>query len=121
MPTGVVVTNQNGRSQHENKEAAMKCLRSKLYEAQRQKSMADHAELRASQIGSGDRSERIRTYNFPDDRVTDHRIGKTINNIPAMLRGELLEDFIDEIHRITSTRKLEAMLKSLQAEVASDN
>jgi peptide chain release factor 1 len=111
IPSGLVVTNQNERSQHQNKAMAMKQLRSQLYDNHKSKQVNANAELRASQIGSGDRSERIRTYNFPDDRVTDHRINKTVNNLGKVLRGEALDELIDEIRKVITSKKLEAMIK----------
>jgi len=89
LPTGVVVVSQKERSQNANKESAMNILRSKLYEAMREQEAASLGELRKEQIGSMDRSEKIRTYNFPNDRITDHRIGKKFHNIELVLAGNL--------------------------------
>jgi len=91
IPTGIVVTCQDQRSQHKNKEKAMKVLRSKLYEMAQQKQHSEVAQNRKSQIGTGDRSERIRTYNFPQGRVTDHRIGLTLYKIDEIMEGDLDE------------------------------
>ncbi|MDX2086394.1 MAG: peptide chain release factor 1 [Kofleriaceae bacterium] len=91
LPTGVVVACQDERSQIKNRAKAMKILRSKILEAEREKQMAAEAASRKSQVGSGDRSEKIRTYNFPQDRVTDHRIGLTKHNLPAIMDGGLDE------------------------------
>lgn len=88
-PTGVVVSSQAGRSQHANREQAMNVLRAKLYEARREQAVGSIAELRRDQIGTGERAEKIRTYNFPDDRITDHRVGKKFHNIEKILNGEL--------------------------------
>ncbi|PIR98205.1 MAG: peptide chain release factor 1 [Candidatus Colwellbacteria bacterium CG10_big_fil_rev_8_21_14_0_10_42_22] len=88
-PTGVVVSSQAGRSQQSNREVALEVLRSKLYEAQIEKQGQEMGELRRSQIGSGDRSEKIRTYNFPQDRITDHRIGKKWHNLEKILEGDI--------------------------------
>ncbi|HHW30890.1 MAG TPA: peptide chain release factor 1 [Clostridiaceae bacterium] len=91
IPTGIVVKCQDERSQHKNKDKAMKILRSKLYEMAQQAKHSEIAQERKSQIGTGDRSERIRTYNFPQGRVTDHRIGLTLYKIDSILDGDLDE------------------------------
>ncbi len=87
-PTGVVVSCRMERSQHANREKAMEMLRSILFDEAQRQSVGSVAELRKNQIGSGDRSEKIRTYNFPDDRITDHRIGKKWHNIEKILEGD---------------------------------
>ncbi len=88
-PTGIVISCREERSQHANREKAMEILRAKLYEMQSQESRVKSQESRREQIGTGDRSEKIRTYNFPDDRITDHRIGKKWHSIEKVLDGEL--------------------------------
>ena len=97
LPTGVVVTQQDEKSQHKNKAHAMKILRSRLYEAQREKLHQARSADRKSQVGSGDRSERIRTYNFPQGRVTDHRINLTLYNIDRIMDGSELDELIDNL------------------------
>jgi peptide chain release factor 1 len=96
IPTGLYVHCQQEKSQHKNKAMAMKILRSKLYEIELEKQETADREARRSQIGSGDRSEKIRTYNFPQDRLTDHRIGYTRHNLPAIMDGDL-EDIISSL------------------------
>jgi len=96
IPTGVVVTSQDQRSQIQNREKAMRVLRTRLYDMQRQQALSEYASERRSQIGTGDRSERIRTYNFPQGRVTDHRIGKSIYSIDNFMNGDL-DEIIDAL------------------------
>ena len=91
IPTGIVVTQQDEKSQHKNRAKAMKVLRTRLYEAERERMANDRAGARKSMVGSGDRSERIRTYNFPQGRVTDHRINLTLHRLPEILQGEMDE------------------------------
>ncbi|HLT76977.1 MAG TPA: peptide chain release factor 1 [Ferrovibrio sp.] len=94
IPTGIVVAQQTERSQHKNKAKAMKLLRAKLYEAERERTDSARAAQRKGQVGSGDRSERIRTYNFPQGRVTDHRINLTLYKIEQVMTGEALDEII---------------------------
>lgn len=99
LPTGLVVIQQDEKSQHKNKAKAMKVLRTRLYELERERLHAERAGARKSMVGSGDRSERIRTYNFPQGRVTDHRINLTLHRLPEILEGdmdELIEALIAE-------------------------
>ncbi|MFM9829588.1 MAG: peptide chain release factor 1 [Sphingomonas sp.] len=91
IPTGLTVIQQDEKSQHKNKAKAMKVLRTRLYEAERERLHAERAGARKSMVGSGDRSERIRTYNFPQGRVTDHRINLTLHRLPEILQGEMDE------------------------------
>ncbi len=95
-PSGIVVQCQDGRSQHKNKEKAMTMLRAKLYDHQRQELDRERAASRKGQVGSGDRSERIRTYNFPQGRVTDHRINLTLHKLDRVIEGEL-EEMVDAL------------------------
>mgnify|MGYP001809652280 CR=1 FL=1 len=97
LPTGLVVSQQDEKSQHKNKAKAMKVLRSRLYDLQRSALDAERAADRKNQVGSGDRSERIRTYNFPQGRVTDHRINLTLYKIDKVMLGEALDEIIDAL------------------------
>src|SRR5213075_442795 len=97
LPTGLVVQQQDEKSQHKNKAKALKVLRARLYEQERARRDAERAASRRSQVGSGDRSERIRTYNFPQGRVTDHRINLTLYKIEKVMQGEALDEIIDAI------------------------
>jgi peptide chain release factor 1 len=97
IPTGVTVQQQDEKSQHKNKEKAMKILRSRLYEMERERAEAERAATRKGQVGSGDRSERIRTYNFPQGRVTDHRINMTLYKIEDVMNGTSLGELIDAL------------------------
>lgn len=96
IPTGLIVQQQDEKSQHKNKAKALKVLRSRLYEIEREKREAERSASRKGQVGSGDRSERIRTYNFPQGRVTDHRINMTTYNIDNVMLGQL-DEFIDAL------------------------
>ena len=97
LPTGIVVVNQDGKSQHKNKDAAMKILKAKLYDLELQERNAKESEARKMQVGSGDRSARIRTYNYPQNRITDHRIGLTLYRLDAIMEGGLYDEVIDPI------------------------
>jgi peptide chain release factor 1 len=104
-PTGLVVTCEDERSQLQNREKAMRMLRARLYEREMEAQRNARTEARRSQVGTGDRSEKIRTYNFPDGRVTDHRIGLTIHNVPAVLDGNI-QPFIDALIAADQAEKL---------------
>jgi peptide chain release factor 1 len=97
IPTGIVVSQQDEKSQHKNKAKALKVLRARLYERERQAREAARAAERKSQVGTGDRSERIRTYNFPQGRVTDHRINLTLYKIDKVVNGEALDEIVDAL------------------------
>ena len=105
LPTGVVVSQQDEKSQHKNKAKAMRVLRSRIYEAERQKADAERAQNRKAQVGSGDRSERIRTYNFPERRVTDHRVNLTVHKLDSVMNGDL-EEIIDALTADDEARRL---------------
>ena len=97
LPSGIVVSQQDEKSQHKNRAKAMKILQYRLYEAERQKQQDERSSSRKDQVGSGDRSERIRTYNFPQGRVTDHRINLTLHKLEKVLEGEALDELIDAL------------------------
>ncbi len=106
IPTGVVSQCQDEKSQHKNKAKALKVLRSRIYEVERQKKDEERALSRKSQVGTGDRSERIRTYNFPQGRVTDHRISLTLYKLDQILNGESLEEIISALVTDDNMKKL---------------
>ncbi|MDR1975937.1 MAG: peptide chain release factor 1 [Campylobacteraceae bacterium] len=97
LPTGIVVVNQDGKSQHKNKDAAMKVLRARLYEKQEEERLKKETADRKSQVGSGDRSERIRTYNFPQNRISDHRVGLTLYRLEAIMEGGLFDEIVEPL------------------------
>ena len=107
MPSGVVVSQQDEKSQHKNKAKALKILRSRVYEAEKRKKDEERSSNRRNQIGSGDRSERIRTYNFPQGRVTDHRINLTLHKLDEFLSGEIHEEMNQELRMKDQNLKLE--------------
>jgi len=97
LPTGLVVQQQDSKSQHKNRAKAMKVLRARLYDAERQKADGARASARKEQVGSGDRSERIRTYNFSQGRVTDHRINLTLYKLEKMMNGEAVDEIVNAL------------------------
>jgi len=107
LPTGLVVECQDERSQHKNRDKALKVLRSRLYDIEKQKQDAEVAQERKSQVGTGDRSERIRTYNYPQGRLTDHRIGLTLYRLEQVLNGDL-DEVIDALITADQTEKLKS-------------
>ena len=110
IPTGIVVACQDQRSQIKNRDKAMSILKSKLYDKYQTEADEKYAQSRRNQIGTGDRSERIRTYNFPQGRVTDHRIGYTMYNINAFVNGEI-DDVISALEMADQKAKLEAQVE----------
>lgn len=113
IPTGIVVSQQDQKSQHKNREKAMRVLRARIYDMERQKVHDERSAARKGQVGSGDRSERIRTYNFPQGRVTDHRINKTGYNIDEVLAGNGLDEYIDELRTVDEAERLAAVADDL--------
>ena len=106
IPTGTVVECQDERSQHKNRDKAMRVLKSRILEAERQKQASSIADERKSQVGTGDRSERIRTYNYPQGRVSDHRIGLTIYKLEQFLNGDM-DEVIDALITFDTAKKLQ--------------
>ena len=118
LPSGLIVHCQQEKSQHKNKAMAMKLLRAQLYDIEQEKRQTAEREARRSQIGSGDRSEKIRTYNFPQDRLTDHRIGLTRHNLPGIMDGDL-DDVIEQPARPLPGRGAQQELRSPEAPYAA--
>ncbi len=114
-PTGMVVTCESERSQTQNRARALAVLRARLYDIERQKQETEIAEARRAQVGTGERSEKIRTYNFPQNRVTDHRIGLTLYRLPDVLDGDL-DPFIDELIAQAQAERLQAGSEELEDE-----
>ena len=108
LPTGITVSQQDEKSQHKNRAKAMQVLRARLFEAERERADSERAADRKSQVGSGDRSERIRTYNFPQGRVTDHRINLTLHKLEKILAGDGLDEMVDALVREDQTQRLAA-------------
>jgi peptide chain release factor 1 len=108
LPSGIVVVSAE-KSQHQNRRLAMQVLRSRLYEAERERAAQSRAADRRTQVGSGDRSQRIRTYNFPQGRVTDHRIGLTLHKLPEVLEGQALDELIDALTAHNQAGELAAL------------
>jgi peptide chain release factor 1 len=106
LPTGIVVSQQDEKSQHKNKAKALKILRARIYDAERARVDAERSATRRGQVGTGDRSERIRTYNFPQGRVSDHRINLTLYKIDKVVSGEALDEFVDALTAADQAEKL---------------
>lgn len=109
LPTGITVSQQDEKSQHKNRAKAMQVLRARLFEAERERADNERAADRKSQVGSGDRSERIRTYNFPQGRVTDHRINLTLHKLEKIIAGDGLDEMVEELIREDQTQRLAAV------------
>ena len=109
IPTGIVVSQQDEKSQIRNKEKGLKILRSRIYELERQKREDERSKDRKSKIGTGDRSERIRTYNFPQGRVTDHRINLTLHKLDEFLEGEIFEEMVENLNLQAQEEKLKSL------------
>ncbi len=109
LPTGLVVIQQDQRSQHKNKAKAMQVLRTRIYDLRRAEAQGEEAEARKAMVGSGDRSERIRTYNFPQGRVTDHRINLTLHRLPEILEGPGLAELVDALIAEDQAKRLAAL------------
>jgi peptide chain release factor 1 len=114
LPTGLIVVSAE-KSQHQNRRLAMQVLRSRLYDMERQKADDARAAQRRGQVGSGDRSQRIRTYNFPQGRVTDHRIGLTLHKLEEVLEGTALDELIDALVSDDQATQLAAMSQDARA------
>ncbi|MFA6760513.1 MAG: peptide chain release factor 1 [Sulfuricurvum sp.] len=108
LPTGIVVTNQDQKSQHKNKEKAMKVLKARLYDIEMQEAMAKDSASRAAQVGTGDRSGRIRTYNYPQNRLSDHRIGLTLYSLEEIMQGGLFDQIVEPLIADHQARVVEA-------------
>jgi peptide chain release factor 1 len=109
LPTGITVSQQDEKSQHKNRAKAMQVLRARLFEAERERADSERAADRKSQVGSGDRSERIRTYNFPQGRVTDHRINLTLHKLEKILAGDGLDEMVEALIREDQAQRLAAV------------
>jgi peptide chain release factor 1 len=109
LPTGLIVIQQDEKSQHKNKAKALKVLRTRLYEIERERLASERAGARKSMVGSGDRSERIRTYNFPQGRVTDHRINLTLHRLPEILEGPGLDEIVSALAAEDEAERLAAL------------
>jgi len=114
IPTGIVVCMQDERSQHKNRAAAMKVLRSRIYEQRRQKLAAERAAMRQQQVGTGDRNERIRTYNYNQSRVTDHRINFSLHSVEGFMNGELVGALIEKLREADKIDRMKAMANELK-------
>jgi peptide chain release factor 1 len=108
IPSGIVVTNQDQKSQHKNKDKAMKVLKARLYDKEMQEAMDKEGAARKDQVGTGDRSGRIRTYNYPQNRISDHRITLTLYRLNEIMTGGLFDEIIDPLIADTQAKNIEA-------------
>ncbi|XP_031554279.1 uncharacterized protein LOC116291266 isoform X2 [Actinia tenebrosa] len=121
LPSGMVVSSQAERSQFKNKAYALQVLRSRLYDIQRQQAVSEQDQTRRSQIGTAERSEKIRTYNFPQDRVTDHRMGLSLHGVKEFLKGEdKLEDMINALRTQSESEAMQNLLINIQLQQKAD-
>jgi peptide chain release factor 1 len=111
LPTGISVACSDARSQHQNREKALRLLRARLYDLRQKQQEEELARQRREQVRTGDRSEKIRTYNFPQDRITDHRAGVTVHGIQARLAGDI-DDLIEAVRRWHIERRFEQLMES---------
>lgn len=111
IPTGIWTVNQDGRDQDQNKKKAIEIVKQKLFKIEHDKYYEEQSARRKTQMGSSDRSDKIRTYNFPQDRITDHRLGMTKFGIPAFLSGNMVEDFVDAYKQHLYEIKVEELLQ----------
>lgn len=121
IPTNTQVVNKEGKSQDANKQRAIANLRQKLFEIDYNKHIIEVSQRRKTQVGSGDRSEKIRTFNFPQDRITDHRINKTEYGIKKFMGGELIDEFIDSYISIENQGRLAELQEGMQETIESLN
>ena len=110
IPTGIVVSQQDEKSQIRNKEKALKILRSRIFEFERQKIDDERSKDRKNKIGTGDRSERIRTYNFPQGRITDHRINLTLHKLDEFMEGEIFDEFVENLQLYSQEQELKNLI-----------
>ena len=111
IPSGIVVSQQDEKSQHKNKSKGMKILRSRLYELERSRIDQERSQDRKTKIGTGDRSERIRTYNFPQGRVTDHRINLTLHKLDEFMEGEVFDEIVENLSLYAQEEELKNLEK----------
>ena len=109
LPSGLVVTNQDGKSQHKNKDKAMKVLKARLYDLEMSQRQSDEKDVRKAQVGSGDRSEKIRTYNYPQNRLTDHRINFTLYKLDSVMESGDISEVVSALVTEEQSLKMKAL------------